>query len=66
MKMVTVHSFKVWDINKGDYAYPPLKSTAERIERARGVIIPNTAEDVPEFAVDGDGQYDPGRNKGNR
>jgi hypothetical protein len=59
--MVTVYHFKVWDNARGDYTVPPLKSPAERIEEAGGVIIPGTAEQVEERALDAHGRYDPAK-----
>jgi hypothetical protein len=59
--MVTVHQFKVWSIGSGDYIVQPRKSTAERIAEAGGEIIPGTAEEVEQSALDPLGRYDPGR-----
>ena len=59
MKTVTVHQFRKWDINAGQYDDPPWKSTAEKIEEAGGEIIPETAEQVPLSKLDGLGRYNP-------
>ena len=59
MKTVTVHQFRKWDINAGQYDHPPWKSTAEKIEEAGGEIIPDTAEQVPLSKLDGLGRYNP-------
>jgi len=59
MKTVTVHQFRKWNINAGQYDHPPLKSTAEKIEEAGGEIIPETAEQVPLSKLDGQGRYIP-------
>jgi hypothetical protein len=59
MKTVTVHQFRKWDINAGQYDHPPWKSTAEKIEEAGGEIIPETAEQVPIAKLDGLGRYNP-------
>ena len=56
MKTVTVHQFRKWDINAGQYDHPPWKSTAEKIEEAGGEIIPETAEQVPLSKLDGLGR----------
>ena len=59
--MKEVHHFKFWDIKSGDWVIPPLKSTAERIKKAGGKIIPNTMEMVPNSAVDSEGRCIPNK-----
>ena len=54
-----VYHFRVYDVHTDDTVVPPRKSTAERIDRIRGQIIEESGEDVPESALDGDGQYIP-------
>ena len=56
--MVKVHHFKVWDINTGDWRIPPLKSTAARIAKVRGKIIPGSMENVPASSLDREGRWD--------
>jgi hypothetical protein len=57
--VVTVHRFRVWDQMRGELVPQPLKSTEERIRMIKGEIIPGTAEDVAETALDKEGRYDP-------
>jgi hypothetical protein len=59
--MVTVHHFRVWDIMRGEYLIPSLKSTTQRIQEVKGEIIPETAEEVERSALDKEGRYDPKR-----
>jgi hypothetical protein len=61
MQKVTVHHFRKWDINSGQYLTPPLKSTAERIEEAGGEIILETAEEIDVSKLDDEGRYDPSK-----
>jgi hypothetical protein len=54
--LVEVHSFKVWDGDAGEMAQPRAKSTASRIARIGGEIIPGTAEWVAPSNVDAEGR----------
>lgn len=54
--LTEVHSFKVWDNRAGDTLQPSHKSTAERIARVGGEIIPGTGEWVEPSAVDAEGR----------
>jgi hypothetical protein len=64
--MVTVHHFRVWDHMGAAFVVPPLKSTLARILTVKGEIIPGTAEDVSETALDAEGRYDPQHPTGGR
>jgi hypothetical protein len=57
--MVTVYHFRVYDPANDATIVQPRKSTAERIERIRGEIIPGTAEEVDPSTLDEDGRYNP-------
>src|SRR5262249_32434366 len=61
--LVEVHSFKVWDHRAGALIQPPAKSTAERIARIGGNIIPGTAEWVSPSALDADGRMLPAQDQ---
>jgi hypothetical protein len=53
---VEVHSFQAWDSMRGDMVQPSAKSTAERIARVGGQIVPGTSEWMsPEF-IDEEGR----------
>lgn len=52
--LVEVHSFKVWDHRAGEMVQPSAKSTAARIARIGGNIIPGTAEWMTASSVDPD------------
>ncbi|HEY1806392.1 MAG TPA: hypothetical protein VGG45_18115 [Terracidiphilus sp.] len=54
--LVEVHAFKVWDTTAGDQVQPSRKSTAERIARIQGEIIPGTSEWVEPSAIDSEGR----------
>lgn len=54
--LVQVHSFRAWDSRAGDMVQPPQKSTAERIARIGGEIVPDTGEWVDPSAIDADGR----------
>jgi hypothetical protein len=54
--LIEVHAFKVWDGRTGDMVQVPRKSTAERIARIGGKIIPNTAEWLLPSAIDTEGR----------
>jgi hypothetical protein len=54
--LVEVHAFKVWDSRAGDMVQPRGKSTAERIARIGGEIIPGSAEWLPPSAIDVEGR----------
>jgi hypothetical protein len=55
-ELVEVHSFKVWDNHAGDTVQPPHKSTADRIARVGGDIVPGTSEWAEPSAIDADGR----------
>jgi hypothetical protein len=54
--LVEVYAFKVWDSQAGDMVQPRGKSTAERIARIGGEIIPGTEEWVPPSTIDAEGR----------
>ena len=54
--LVEVHAFKVWDSRTGDIVQPERKSTADRIARVGGEIIPGSAEWVSSAEVDDEGR----------
>ena len=56
--LVEVHAFKVWD-HGGDTVQPRGKSTAERIAKYGGEIIPGTSQWVPSSSVDAEGRIIP-------
>jgi len=58
-RVVTVHSYKRWDISRGTYVTTRLKGTPNYIASIRGEIMLNTAEDVVPSCVDDQGRYDP-------
>ena len=55
MKMVTVYSFKRWDQEASEMKAAPRKATREAILICDGVLIEDTAEDVDEARLDGNG-----------
>jgi hypothetical protein len=55
-ELVEVHAFKVWDARAGEMTQVRRKSTAERIARIGGKIIPDTAEWVVPSAIDAEGR----------
>ncbi len=57
--MVTVHGFKKWSQKEGENIPSRYKCTADWIQEIGGEIIPWTAEEVDESALDSDGRYDP-------
>ena len=59
--MVAVHGFKVWDSQRSEFAFPPVKGTIEFIRMVKGEIIPGTGEDVEPADLDEQGRYDPQR-----
>ncbi len=59
--MIEVYSFRVWDSQSGDWVYPERKSPAERIEMARGEIIPGSGELIDPKLLDHQGWYEPNR-----
>jgi hypothetical protein len=59
--MVDVHHFKVWNINTGDWEYPPYKRTAEAITELKGEIIPDTMQMVFRVMLDSEGRYFPNK-----
>ena len=54
--LIEVHSFKIYDGGADETVQPPSKSTAERIARIRGDIIPGSAEWVAPWCIDGEGR----------
>jgi hypothetical protein len=59
MATVTVHSFVTYDGRTDQWIYHETKRTAENIEAIGCKIIPNTAKNVDETALDEYGVYDP-------
>ncbi|MGB7125830.1 MAG: hypothetical protein WBD42_03250 [Methylovirgula sp.] len=57
--MVSVHAFKRWNHQKGEYHYPSVKMTEDGIKACRGVIIPDTEEKVHRSHLDFVGRYVP-------
>jgi hypothetical protein len=57
--MIDVHHFKVWNINTGDWEYPPYKRIAEAVAEAKGEITPETMEMVFLSMLDSEGRYFP-------
>ena len=57
--MVTVHSYKRWDISRDVYVTTRLKGTPNYITSIRGEVMLNTAEDVDPLCIDDQGRYDP-------
>ena len=56
--MITIHSYRVWDPRRGEYAVPlGKKSTVERIKQIGGEIIPGTAEEAEVEAVGAQGGH---------
>lgn len=56
--MVTVHSYKRWDISRDGYVTTRLKGTPNYITSIRGEIMLNTAEDVDPSRIDDQGRFD--------
>ena len=56
---VIVHHFKIYDPASDSWIVPPRKSTTERIQDIRGIIIPGTGEEVDRAFLDEQGRYDP-------
>jgi hypothetical protein len=54
--LIEVHSFKVYDGRSGEMVQQPVKSTAERIARIGGYIVPGSAEWVPPWSIDTEGR----------
>jgi hypothetical protein len=52
---ITVHSFKKSDIYKGECIKSRRMGTEEAIKQLGGCVIPGTAVEVPESAVDRNG-----------
>ena len=57
--MATVHDFQVWSIVHGGYVRSKRKATVETIRETKGQIIPGSAEDVDQTALDEQGFYSP-------
>jgi hypothetical protein len=60
----TVYHFRVYDGTTDKHIGPPLKGTAERIERNQipCEILTETAEEVDVLSLDEYGRYDPSKN----
>lgn len=56
---VKVYFFKVWDGTTDSFHMPERKSTAERIARVGGAILPETEEEVDVDQLDDEDWYDP-------
>jgi hypothetical protein len=52
---VTVYSFKKYDISKDDYIKSKRMGTEDAIKRFGGLVISETAIDIPAIDVNGDG-----------
>lgn len=59
MAKVAVHNYLVWDHLRGRSVSPRMKATVERIEAVGGKIVPGTAEQVEDSALDGRSSYLP-------
>jgi len=57
--VVTVHSYKRWDISREVYVTTRLKVTVSYIASIRGEIMLNTAEEIHPSCIDDQGRYDP-------
>lgn len=55
MAMVTVYSFKACDPITSEMKTAPRKATREAIQMCQGVPIEDTAEEVDEARLDGNG-----------
>ena len=55
MAKVTVYSFKRYGISNDEYPQMPRKATLEAIKACEGAPIEDTAEEVDEAWLDGDG-----------
>jgi hypothetical protein len=53
---IEFYSFKVWDNMRGGMVKPRAKSTAQRIARIGGEIVPGTSEWVAPEALDQEGR----------
>jgi hypothetical protein len=58
-QMTTVHAFKRWNHQKGEYHYPSVKMTEDGIKACRGLVIPDTEEKVHRSRLDFVGRYLP-------
>jgi len=56
--VITVHSYKRWDISRDVYVTTRLKGTPNYIGSIQGEIMPNTAEEVAHSCIDDQGRYD--------
>jgi hypothetical protein len=57
--MVTVYSFKVWDIKNDKYEYPTHKRPLKRISAIKGEVIEGSEEEVSEADLDDQQRYVP-------
>jgi hypothetical protein len=57
--MAMVYAHRIKDSRTSQMVVAPHKRTAAAIEFPRGEIMPNTGEEVPDAAVDGEGRYNP-------
>jgi hypothetical protein len=62
--MPTVHNFVIWDHFAGRNVRSAYKCTLERIKQIGGETIPDTAEEIEESDLGGDGVYIPPRAHG--
>jgi hypothetical protein len=53
--IVTVFSFTVYDINSDKIKLSPRKATRDAIARAQGTLLEETAQEVDEAHLDGNG-----------
>jgi hypothetical protein len=58
---VIVHDYEIYDINIDGWRHAQHKGTEERIRRAKGRIIPGTAQDVSAAEIDSEGRHNPRR-----
>jgi hypothetical protein len=62
--MVKVYHAMVWD--GGEHSITPYKGTFEWIAMIRGAALTESAEEVPESSLDGQGRYLPAQGNGSR
>jgi hypothetical protein len=53
--MVKVYRFRKYDILAGENKTPPMRGTCEAIERIKGNIIEDSAEEIDSALLDGNG-----------
>jgi hypothetical protein len=57
MSKVTVHRFKVFEINSGQEVVSKFYATRQAIEQFKGVLIEGSAIEIEESMLDGNGRY---------